>query len=266
MRSTSLLISLLLSLTAFGQPSPINRRAFALSGLATTTPLTPQTVLTNMWYWWVSSDVTNGVTVSNQFLDRIQSRPMNQMDNSKSPTNGQPLGIWFNGSTMVLTNAQSAPGFGNINPPNFGLLIMQPTTQAGSAIVVGQTDRGIGVDTTPDVTYSGQISGGPNPICLYKLNRTIDVGIYLTTTNSTWFTNGIACLTNTTATVDSIDVKAFGWTSSSSGFNHYKGYFTEWGMWTNVSKEAVYGAIASIHKYSTNLYGTNVIGSSGIWP
>lgn len=63
---TRILLILLLSLTAFGQPSPINRRAFALTSLASS----PGPYMGSLAYWWVASDVPDGTV--NSWTDRIQ--------------------------------------------------------------------------------------------------------------------------------------------------------------------------------------------------
>lgn len=81
----------------------------------------------------------------------------------------------------------------------------------------------------------------------------MDVIVYLTSTNTTWYTNGIPCKTNTTGSVDDIEVTAFGWTGNSSAFKKYVGYLVEWGMWSNAVASAT--IVDKLHKYATNTYG-----------
>lgn len=99
---------LILGFAAFGQPSPINRRAFALASLANT-PITPQSI-PGLAYWWVSSDL-NPTNVVNSWTDRIQGAIWtNSGTSSLHPTN-TPNGMWFDGSkNQFLTNL---PALGN---------------------------------------------------------------------------------------------------------------------------------------------------------
>lgn len=240
------LFPLLFAFSVWAQPDPIWKKLIAVPGPSSAVQV-PSNILTGMLFWWVSTDVPNNVTVSNQWLDRISSRHSWQMDLTKSPTNSS-LGVRFNGSPRTLTNVSFAVTLG-IQGTLW--LIFRPDTQAGDRLVLSDSTsgHGIGVNNTPSLRYFGTISGA-GTICPVASQTTMDVIVVLTSTNTTWYTNGIAAKTNTTSSLDTFE---FAWMGSAGGTLFYLGDVVEWGGWTNAFPSG--SQISSLHHYGTNTYG-----------
>ena len=229
-----------------------------LPQISTESVISPPTNITSRGYrWWVSSDVTVGVTVSNQWLDRIASARLWQMNTAISPTNSA-LGVRFNGG-QTLTNVVFDPTKGDTSVTNAWVyIIFNPDHNTGSpankAIASAADGRGILFNTSDSLSYAGFDSGGPN-----TLNRVLstgvmhDIAVAYNKTNTTWYTNGVPTLTNTTASFDDYDQQYVGNSGAPAFEGPIKMYISELFFVTNETPTSI--TISNMHRYATNTYG-----------
>lgn len=239
---------MLLCLSSHAQPNPLNRRAMAITGLATSNPFAP--ITTNLGYWWVSGDLPQGVTVSNQFPDRIQAMLSQKDANFSSPTNSA-TGLYFDSTKPTLLTNNVAPVS---NPQTYQwwfvfkptgtitdtqiLFTQNPSTTSNIELRSGGLSAGTLAHLTTSALASGHIYDG---LIMSSNNVATVILIY---------TNGVLGATSTT---DS-DVHAFKvWGADSGGSIPYHGYLLEVMYFTNSWLSDP--AIAQLHKYATNKYG-----------
>lgn len=245
---TRFLLILLLPLSCFAQgfgSFTHDQPYLAQDSLGPVAPTPPL----GIFRWWVFTDVPANVVVSNQWLDKIVSAHMWQMDNAVSPTNSS-YGPYFNGTTY-LTNY---PGFtvGNVSGDETGSAFIVLNADGTSGLQAVLTDQaniyGVNVNGTA-LQYTGTISGGPNTICTMPTATNFDVSIVFTKTNTTWYTNGALCRVNATANVDTWGQYNMG-KQGSYGFH---GYVAEFIVWSN----RVFSAsdATTVHAYRTNRDG-----------
>lgn len=254
MRLASLLFSLLLSLTAFGQPSPINRRAFAITGLVK--PSGPPLFLA---YYWVASDMSNNIIVSN-WVDRIQGSVWTNLNITTQPdiTNSSS-GVHFTRSkAQTLTN--------NVNPIRYGGT--GGDSYVSQWIILQREASGVFQDFL-DYADSGDAEWGYDPgnnLFLFLNTHSLNTGAVTPgtiqdvavasdgiTPLTIIYTNGVPCLTNTLAGRAFSD--AFPWKimGGISGSGFFGGYIRELLIYTNTFWTSQ--QVSNLHYYSTNTYG-----------
>lgn len=235
-----LLICLLVAMGVEAQP-------FALPQLGSddqtgTAPKFPQTIGT-MDHWWVSSDMTVGATVSNQWADRIQGLLWQEGDPSKQPTNSA-LGVRFETSSTILTNSgfdwapSGAQNTGTVaivftyeNPPNLPILI---ASQAAGLMYV---------DTSSRYNYNFTVQSLALPTF-----TPIDVIMVTTNGTGTVYTNGVA---SRTGTIPHNSITRMG--NDTTG-DFLKGYISQF---MNYSNGLSPSAVSNLHNY----FVTN-----SVWP
>lgn len=215
----------------------------------------PTNISSRMFRWWVSRDVAAGVTLSNQWVDRIVGDPMWQMNTSVSPTNSV-IGAYFKrASSQFLTNSAGVGGYdvGNITGRGSNdtfYFVIRPNGTAGFNIVFCPLNDTQGPDMVASVLHYGGNISGDYTVCTLAANTTNDVVATFGITKTTWYTNGVPCITNTTTSVDDFAYTRMGGRSS-LGF--YDGYISENGIYTDLLFSA--SQVVDLHKYLTNYWG-----------
>lgn len=222
------------------------------------------TSITNLFRWWVSSDVAVGVTVSNQLFDRVASEKMWQMDTASSPTNSAS-GIRFNGSKWLTNEQWALPvngySVGEIAFPSSDgdtfFFVYVPDGTAGNNGVfasLGSHSPYAIYQVSGNLEYGGEASGGPNVITAVTSGTTNDVvfaqiqGTGGFSTN-VWYLNGQKVLTTS---IVGIDFFVFGDIGKNT-LGSFRGYVLECGIYTN-SGIWPDSQATTLHTYWTNLY------------
>lgn len=249
---TVLLSAILVCVSAWAQPSPINRRAMAIAGLASSVSISgPTNIASGALYWYVSSDVAVGVTLSNQWADRIQGILMQNLSGTLNPTNSSK-GMRFNVNGFCTNSPGTDAGFNWAPAGNVGaqwwVVNLDSTVNKILAASVADT-HGIWTESGPNLAYGGGHSGGPNNVFKYAAATNFDFGMVLTTTNTIWYTNGIPCVTNSSAGTDNYIFGSLG--DFGNGFGSSTGYVIESIGYTNYLTAQNF---SDLHKYGTNLY------------
>lgn len=240
---------LLLAFSCLAQPSPINRRAMAIAGLATTPPQFPYNVTPQVIRDWYYVDVTNNVTVSNQWLDRIVSARMWQMDTTKSPTNSSS-GIRFNGG-KYLTNVSLSFGQTGSGDAYSLFLVYQFDSSPATEMIAGDADgggQGLFVNTSSQLQWFG-VSGSPNTAALTP-NVLQDVLVVGTNNGAITriYTNGVLAVSGTGGNPTGGIMEMGGGTG---GFT-FKGYVLREVLWDLPMPPA---QVAIPHQWRTNTLG-----------
>lgn len=247
-------LSLVLCLSAFAQPNPINRRAMAIAGLASS----PVGVFpSGMYLRWVATDVPNNNVVSNQWADRIQGVLLQQGDPTKQPTNSTS-GVYFNG-TWYLTNVPQAFVAGG---GGFAVLVVidQDVTTGTQMLITDSTHTGDGIpqfNTGGGSTFWVRGAAGSDFQNLKFVNPgNVLHDIMFTPTNgaahATCFTNGVATPCDIAANTGQPNMVGFG--RESGGTQLYHGWLRELIVWTNQTSFSSLN-VSNIHYYCTNTYG-----------
>lgn len=198
-------------------------------------------------YWWVSSDMAVGVTVSNQWADRIQGNLAAQMQTSLQPTNAA-LGVRFNGGQR-LTNSTLFPVTVNASTGSV-VVIFQPETPAGFGAMLGNDLTGGGLMATSGNTIRVFAAGSPT-LSAFTSGQKMD--LYYIITNSTQpntyvSTNGVARGLFTGGPWSN-NQKFFG---EDGAGDFFKGYIREVIWYSNTLTAP---QVATLHTYATNTYG-----------
>lgn len=214
-----------------------------------------------MFRWWVSADVTVGVTVSNQWDDRIVGDSMDQLVASKMPTNSN-IGVWFSGTTFV-TNGLGGTGFdvGAIGGPTGDTLffIFEPDTVTGTfrSIASDKTLANRGpIMVNADLRYIGLAAGAYTVATLATSNHYDIVAAWFkqdaTHFQLRWYSNSVPIMTNTTSSINDMPFNVMGGNVTAGDFGLH-GYLLELGIYTNNTLNQT--AIDALHLYATNKYG-----------
>lgn len=248
---------LLLSLSVQAQLPVVPLQTF----VANTAPVQNLTNISlKSYYWWVSSDVPVTATVSNQWIDRVHGFATSQSTVGLRPTNSV-IGMRFDSGKNLITPALSVGGVPSGTSPGWLTLLVNADVPSGSPSVHGiisarLNGQGVSIDNSKDLEYtSTACSGGPNVVgpSSVKTAGYLDITIVYTTTNTTWYTNGTAFVTNTSgcAVCDFFAMDTFG--TGNQGFNGaWAGYLTEAFGATNEFPTTL--QLSNTHKYLTNTY------------
>lgn len=245
MRTLSLCFSLLLVLSAHGQPSPINRRALAIAGLASST--TPATLGAN--YWWVYTDMASGINVTN-WIDRIQASVWTNgfVDATRPTTDAN--GVLFNrANSTVLTN--SGVSFANTSTH---FVIVKRTSASAFQDILDQANSGLLEWFWNNASqWLFSVSSANRLVDGNTSGTTAFFDMVMVTDGngnvSDLYTNGVS------AKHDAVAIPAGIWKIMggipNNGF--FGGYFKEMAVWTNVNLNTT--KIGQLHTYATNTYG-----------
>lgn len=252
--------ALIIGLSALGQPAPINRRAFALSGLASTS--TPLDILTNsMFLRWVHTDMTTGWVVTNNWVDRIQSVVWPGVAGA-TPTN-LANGVFFAGG-QYLDLASNSKGAGNSSTVQWAmLLIYNQTDNSATDMLIGDGNGtggyGIQLNQGADGLYWVHYNTIFRRLCQRPApNLVHDVLICCTNgmSHMTCFTNGVytgADHNQGEASTTGFLVKTLA--ADYSGAQKFVGFIKEVIVWTNAAAFSWSSVNASnVHYYATNTY------------
>lgn len=259
MRFTFQCFSLILCLSCFGQPAPINRRAFALASLATTS--TPLDILTNsMFLRWVHTDMTNGWVVTNNWVDRIQSLAWPGAAGA-TPTN-LANGVFFAGGQFLDLGGGSKAA-GNGSTVQWAMLIIyNQTDNSGTGMLVGDGNGtggyGIQLNQGADGLYWVHYNVTFRRLCQRPApNLVHDVLICCTNgiTHMTCFTNGVYTAANLDQSEGASGFLVKTLAADYGGAQKFVGFIKEVIVWTNTSSFSWSSVNASnVHYYSTNTY------------
>jgi hypothetical protein len=223
----------------------------------------PTNLINYAIYWWHAGDLPNGVTVSNQWHDRIQNAAMGS--NTGAPTNG-PCGVFFNGTSDSL----AFPGGGvNINI-HCSMMFIIKRESAGDATYQLWWDA-----NPPNADANGwrlvSRSAWNQKItsdALIDLKGTAPADTYIdlliaSTNNPTSvtfaYTNGVATSIQSDSAGSTIITPAqlgaaF---NGASVDNHFQGCITDVIIWTNLggSHNFNWTDISNTHYYAKQIYG-----------
>lgn len=255
MKPTFILLLLLSCLVAMGQPSPINRRAMVISGLATGFPSIVQNGLA---YYWVASDVAVGSTISNQWADRIQGM-LSQNNVSAGPTNaaiGSGAGVWFDSTKPQWLSNDVA----SVAAPQVAAwwFIVKPTgTISDHQYIMDQQ----GTDAAEISIKSSSFMAGTaqnNFTAAISANNIYDVFVISTNNGGTYvaiYTNGVTGQVGVQSTTDSVvhQWRLWGTSQAHNTALSYHGYLMEAAYYTNYFPTAA--DITKNHTRSKAIYG-----------
>lgn len=235
---------------------------FGENQAAAVAPFSP-TNIGGLAYWWVSSDLPVGITVSN-WVDRIKGESWTNFSGTTCPTNSA-IGLFFDGSNDILTNV------GTINLGN-------KAGSSNSHWAVVSTGR-IGAGEAPTILqsrtngtsyYFGQFDNAGNPANRWSFGGTSPFFV------TGWRTNALV-FSDVTGVCDDAAGNMIGYTNAvpqetnaatgriannaswmylgrdSAGAFFMKGYIKEIAVYTNKILSSV--NISNLHYYATNLYG-----------
>lgn len=251
MRTIYLFFSLLLSLTAFGQPSPINRRAFALAGLATTSKLFPA----NLGYYWVYVDMPTNILVTN-WVDRIQGSVWtNGAADTTRPTNSD-LGVHFDSTkTQILTNYTIS--FYGTNSSSHWIIIRRDKNNAFQDFLdyanSGDLEWGYYNDNTHAVSAGvAARNDGPSLLGDFQDLAWVSDGA---ANNTSFYTNGVFA-TNWSGTVINSG-KTWRIMGGIANEGYFGGYIKAFGIWSNTVFTV--NQVSNLHYAFTNGTYTNTV-------
>lgn len=244
-----LLLSCLTCLTCLGQPGPIPLRS--VDAWPANTPTISQNSLA---YWWVASDLPVGVTVSNQWTDRIQGM-LSQANTDPKPTNSA-TGVFFDASKPnSLTN-----NIANLGAPQVYAwwLVVKPTgTISDHQFIFCQT----GTDASEiSIKSSGFMAGTANNNITAAITAGQVYDVFVISTNNTGqyvaiYTNGVTGTIGAQSTSDNVVHRwqIWGTDQSHNTALSYHGYIVEIAYYTNYFPTAA--DIVKNHARSKALYG-----------
>lgn len=251
-RMSKFLAILLFPLCAVAQVGVEMPILYKLASASTPDFVTNQGIARFYWNW---KDLTNGITVSNQWLDRVQSVHLWQMNTTLSPTNSSANGVRFN-AAQQLTNLTFAYGVGATatgtvfivfsfeNPAAFPPI---STTADGGSVF------GTLIDNSSRLGYNGgngeraESSALPN-------SATLDVIMTFNNGSVSFYTNG--ALSKTDASAGTAAVDSFG--SDGPGGDRYQGWFFVYAAYSNVMSAT---GISNLHYWRTNVALSGIGGS-----
>lgn len=246
---------LLSCLTCLGQPGPIPLRS--VDAWPSASIPNPTNVQAGAFAWWVATDVAVGVTLSNQWSDRIQGLKSQNLQGARNPTNAA-IGMRYNGgfdtAAVFSTNTTSGGSGFTIAVGGVGSMfaIVNCDNTANTRWIFTPVAQGNGPQITgTTLQYFGGVTGNYN-VCTVPTGQDFDFAVVFTTTNDVWYTNGVIALTKSvTGGPNDYPQGCFG--TRATAQNSIQGYIVEGIWWTNTFLTA--GKITSLHKYATNTYG-----------
>lgn len=245
MRSIFLLISLFLAVLVFAQPSPINRRAMVLAGLA---PQVPQEFVNslnlNITSRWISASLPTNNAVSD-WIDETNHFHLLQLAGANQPTNGStPLtGVRFDLNKFLgCTNTFDAG-----NAYVWFVLNFDGDLSKGFQAIFSDTNNNLveivhGVNwslTAGNFIYSPPMPTGLHDILLFSPNAWLDGQQMTAGGGATWY---------------SLD-KIWQLGQSTISADRLIGYIPEIIIFTNTSGVGVSITASNLHHYRTNHYG-----------
>lgn len=241
-----LLSALMLCVSVLAQPSPINRRAMAIAGLAPA-PFSPSQIPT-LALWWVSSDLQTNVSI-NTWTDRVQGVSFYQGASARQPTNSLGNGVVFK-SGWMLTNA-SAYVFNLTNDSMVILYKRYSDTPTFQDILCNTSESGAVLQTpSGTILYGWRNVGGAN---LYHppLNVFQDViGIPTAGPSFDTYSNNVFVVSIGLAVNAKFALSEMGNDNSFLNSDWFSGYVAEIQVYTNSALSAFYRS--AIHKDLTN--------------
>lgn len=253
------LISLLLfPLVAFGQGfTP--RRPFVLTS-APVNPNPTNALPTGIYLWWVASDMPTNVTVSNQWLDRVQGKLMGNDIPSRQPTNSLK-GVYFDG-TKWLTNL---PGAALISFGFAVLMIAENDSVSGGQVMIWNNGQGgnqaVGFVFSSGKLYWSYFNGQYVDLQYTRPNNYLNDMLFTPTNtevHTAFFTNGVSTGVDVPEqNAGSFDISGMGAEPNGTPNSFYHGYIREVIVWTNLTGASwSSGMVSNAHWYATNQYPT----------
>ncbi len=207
--------------------------------------ITPTTI-GQLQRWWNFRDLTVGITVSNQWSDRVYTEPMWMMNTSLSPTNSTS-GVRFNGAQRLTNNAVPLNGTGATN--TIGLVFtFENSSQSPTIFHGGSGQGGILIATSSKLEWD---ANNVDVSSALPASTLIDVVAVQTNNNAgtIFYTNGLLSL----ATANAFHQSPFnlGWdVTGSSG--PLKGYILHVLYWSNLLSAS---DVSNFHYWRTNTEG-----------
>ncbi len=207
---------------------------------------------TNMYRWWVASDIPYQGAVTSQWLDRIVSSPMAQGNPVFRPTNTSG-GVDFQSGTY-FTNPVIAVG-GAASRPMF-LFIVTMNTNA-SWLWGGAPGPGTGFFLNPGASggtmlYLDGAAGTKSAALGFPTNVTTDFLMF----EQDFYTNGVMNKTNLANNLGGgAPLDTFGWGPINTGYP-MRGLIREIIVWTNtaLARPISSTVLSNLHFYATNRY------------
>jgi hypothetical protein len=238
---------------AFGQMSLQDMQPF-FKGASTT--LAGPNSISLLGYWWVSSDLVTGATISN-WTDRVSGivATNGTANTANMPTNAA-LGLRFNGG-QNLTNTPCPPTaqFGSETIASYFLIANSDRVASGTPGICSDfpTGRGIQLGATPPNKWEyGGIAASQTVMGLAQTNTPTDIIFVLANSSTVAYTNGVQTFSANQGTINHFDFQEFG---HSGTFGFFKGYILEYAIYTNKNFSA--GDIATLHNYAVSRYGVS---------
>lgn len=252
------ILALVFAVEIHAQPSPINRRAMVISGLARSQVADPTNfpvLQDRMWIRLRSNQqpLTNKVA---SWVDEIQAKQFNQGDTTKQPTNAYPTGLFFDGANDYFTNTTLTIPSGNVAV--FLVLKLLTAGTAFGGVILHDPNHSVNTDGIYlGGANSDLLTRGINSVAAQftdRLGQTYFGDILLGGDNSTGdYTNNISTTHNIGVLGGSTQIDIIG--DGSSHNAKYKGYMMEIIIWTNIVALNWDSTVRSnLHYYATNTY------------
>lgn len=243
------LLLLATALTCFGQG--FFSFEVPLPGSAATAPFTPAS-LPGLAFQWVASDLTvsNNVT---DWVDRIQHYHWTQSSAGSQPTNSA-LGVRFyvSGGMRYLNVTNLCI---NLNQVDSWYMVITPDAQSGDDhYILAHSFNSGGCRGGFHIDSSGRLANNVGLVlkAASQINgTTFDFSGSWIGTNNIYYTNGIPQTTNNTVVAGGT-LYYVGALADSGGDPAYRGYISEFGIYTNTSLNQA--QITLLHNYATNIY------------
>jgi hypothetical protein len=212
-------------------------------------------------YWWHAGDLPNGVTVSNQWHDRVQNLGMTA--NTGAPTNG-PCGVFFNGTTDSL--AMGSPTVPLISSM---LIILKRESGGDAAYHLWWDSNPVNKDVNGwRLNSRSAWNQAANVDAQVDLKATVPADTYIdlliASTNSSTaraFTNGVTTgiQADTATTPNMIPAQLGAAFNGSVVDNHFQGCIQDIIIWTNFkggfSHNFSSTDVSNTHYYAQQMYG-----------
>ncbi len=233
----TLILWLLSLLCASAQLGPVQQPIFSNA-------TSSGTGVAGLWYWWVSSDVPTGQTITNQWTDRIQGE---RAFGFNGPTNAT-AGVFFDGGDDYTTNSRIA--WNQTNVSVFVIFTPITPTSINGSMLGSDLATAFGFMTRSAGGNLWQWSGaGNDDVGDYVSGTQMTAGIVSTNGASTmvFYNNGIPTVTNALANVNYLGF--FG--RSVAATTWYRGYIREVQIYTNYLTGA---NMTTLQSYYTTTY------------
>lgn len=188
---------LLSCLVAMGQPSPINRRAFIISSLATPAPTDiPSSIGLTIRHRWMSTRFATNATISTGWPDQTNNSYWIKATNSAATPTNSSLGVWLDTTHYFYGSNTMSPDSGNVF---FAIIDHRSMTADGFCYLLsGNANYGqgyayiAGVQNNTANTFFLYSASGPSFDSIAKMPTNTILSLIYTGGGHTFYTNGVA--------------------------------------------------------------------------